>query len=52
MNELEKLLTIIIKELATVDTTASNAFDVTFTWGAARVANSMTTTVGMLEVIN
>jgi len=46
------MLPLLMTTTATVDTTASNAFDVTFTWGAARVGNSMTTTVGMLEVIN
>jgi len=35
-----------------VDTTASGALDVTFQWGTAVAANTITSTVGFVEVLN
>ena len=38
--------------LTTIDTTASGALDVTFQWGTAAAANTLTSEVGFVEVLN
>lgn len=36
----------------TIDTTASQAFDVTFDWGTASASNTITSQIGTVEVLN
>ena len=38
--------------ITTIDTTASGALDATFTWGTAAAANTLTSKIAFVEVLN